>query len=76
VDLGDCTIGSSRKGDVVVRNNSELACSVALRWSSKILKVARRFPTPGVHSVYLCERQNVHSPATVTEIWSARVSHR
>ena len=39
MNLGDCTIGSSKKGEVSVRNLSEMPCSVALRFSSKILQV-------------------------------------
>ena len=39
VDLGECPIGSSTKGQLAVRNLSDLACKIKLEFASKILKV-------------------------------------
>ena len=40
VNLGDCTIGSSSKGQVHVRNMSDLPCTIKIEFSSKILKLS------------------------------------
>ena len=39
IDLGDCAIGSSTKGELEICNLSDLPCKIKLEFQSKILKL-------------------------------------
>jgi predicted transposase YbfD/YdcC len=71
IDLGDCAIGSSTKGDLQIRNLSDLPCKIKLEFQSKILKIENLQAKGNATST---ERMIDTVPARATKVYSLEIS--